>query len=598
MATTPHILDVYPAPGASGIPIGDQITVTFDQEMDETSINTGTFVLAAPDRSTTIGEGWNFPDTAGSEDEDMLSSPYYGGFVKGTISFSRVNSYGSPVEDSETDTTGDGTLWRTVALFTPSQPLSPNVQYTVLVAGDEDPTNQFDSGVRTRTVFDPVAVSVTGTGNISFSGGYTGSASKTYTVEIVTAGTVGNATYQWWDNSDPLTVYQGITSTGNRELDNGLLVSFDPDGTLASGDKWTVYCTPFISLLNTYKWTFTTGSGEILTPPSSSSASGIGDISATATSASTFSVSEVSPEGGKYGVSISQDPYQGEIITVTFTDTYAVDATTLVDAVDVRMEAANGDENLVPTTDLDFETTLSGSVLTITLDPGQLVQNAIVIVTLDKTIADTEGNTLGSEYITYFSTTYTPLYSSLRRIRFDLGNLIVDIQDETIMLAILEASILADSITFSTTITNSSFYQQAKREFVTCLAELKLLRALYVDGSLGDRVSKQLGDLSVSRSGVGSAIKDRMNEVQDCINYWRIVLESGGAVSPNTSLSPEYSVKGANADDAITVARQWEPTNGYGSYRSAANAKVSNYNSSSRRQYRTFRNKSSWRTED
>lgn len=595
MATTPNIVDVYPAPGASGIPIGDQITVTFDQEMDESSINTGTFVLAAPDRSTTIGEGWNFPDTVGSDDEDdLLSSPYYGGFVRGTISFSNIDVYGSPVSDDTKDTSGDGTLWRTVALFTPSQPLSPNVQYTVLVAGDEDPTNQFDSGVRTRTVFDPLAVSVSGTGSLSFSGGYTGTTNKTYTVEIVIGGATGTATYQWWDNSDPLTVYQGITTTGVRELNNGLLVSFDPDGTFVSGDKWTVVCIPFVSLLNTYKWTFTTGSGEILTPPSSSSASGIDSL---ATSTSTLSVSEVSPVGAKYGVSISEDPYQGEVITITFTDTYPVDATTLVDAVDVRMEAANGDENLVTTTDLDFETTLSGSTLTITLDPGQLVYNAIVIITLDKTIADTQGNTLGSEYITYFSTTYTPLYSSLRRIRFDLGNLISSVQDETIMLAILEASILADSITFSTTITNSSFYLQAKREYVTCLAELKLLRALYLDGSLGDRISKQLGDLSVSRSGVTGAIKDRMAEVQDCINYWRIVLESGGAVSPNTSLSPEYSVKGANADDAITVARQWEPTSGYGGYRSAANTKVSNYNSSSRKQYRTFRSKN-WRTED
>jgi len=596
MATTPHILDVYPAPGSSGIPIGDQVTVTFDQEMDHSSINTGTFVLAAPDRSTTIGEGWNFPDTAGSEDEDMLSSPYYGGFVKGTISFSRVNAYGSPVEDSETDTTGDGTLWRTVALFTPSQPLSPNVQYTVLVAGDEDPTNQFDSGVKTRTVFDPVAISVTGTGNISFSGGYTGSTSRTYTVEIVASGTVGNATYQWWDNSDPLTVYQGITTTGERELDNGLLVSFDPDGTLASGDKWTVHCVPFISLSNTYKWTFTTGSGELLAPPSSSSTSGIEELSSASTSA--FSVSEVNPEGAKYGVSISEDPYQGEVITVTFTSTSIVDAATLVDAVEVRMEAANGDVNLVPVTDLDFETTLLDNVLTITLDPGQLVQNSIVVVTLDKTIADTDGNMLGSDYVTYFSTTYTPLYSSLRRIRFDLGNFISGIQDETIMLAILEASIYTDAIKFATTISNSSFYMQAKREFTTCLAELKLLKGLSADVVSGDRMSKTLGDLSVSRTGTGNALKETMSDLQDCINYWRVVIESGGAVAPNTSLSPEYTVKGADASDAITVARQWEPTSGLGSYRSAANTKVSNYNSSSRKRYRTFRNKTTWRNRD
>jgi hypothetical protein len=204
MATTPNIIDVYPAPNSVGIVIGDQVKVTFDQEMDEASINSGTFVVAAPEKGIVFfGNATPF-DVPGLDDEEVLESPYYGGHVKGTISFSRIDASGAPVDDSAEDPTGAGNLWRTVAIFTPDQPFIPNKEYTVILAGDEDLDDGFDSGVTTRTVFDPVAVAVSGTGTPYFSGGYTGSNSRTYHVEITAGGQVGNATYQWWEENDPI----------------------------------------------------------------------------------------------------------------------------------------------------------------------------------------------------------------------------------------------------------------------------------------------------------------------------------------------------------------------------------------------------------
>jgi len=599
MATVPHIIDVYPAPGSTGIAIGDSITVEFDQEMDENSINSGTFVLIAPDTGVVFGAELNPFEEPGLDDQDILSSPYYGGFVKATISFSRVNASGGVVSDSEVDYDGEGDLWRTVAILTPSQPLSPNKQYSVLVAGDEDPTNQFDSGVRTRTVFDAEPVTVTGTGDLEFTGGYTGTVEKTYVLEITTIGATGTATYQWWDSVDPLTVFDGTTTTGLRELTNGLCVSFDPDGTFALGDRWQVVCVPFESLANTYRWSFYTGSGAVVTPTSTYSASGISELGASL-APDTFEVIDITPVGRKYGVAISEDPYVGESITIEFTTGDVIDETTLTNAISVRAEPANGDTLTISYTgDLDFTSSVSGNELTILLDPGQLYENNIVIITLDKDIANTDGTTLGTEYVSYFSTTYTPLYSGIRRIQLDLGPLATDIPEESIMLAILEASLYAQAITFSTTTYQQTFFYHARREFTTCMAEKQLVGALLSDGLALNKMYKKLGDLSVSRDGLKGQLRDNFKRLENCVNYWKIAVETGGEISPDASIKPGYSVKGDWAVDAITVSRQWEPMTAIGGNGiPAANTRVARTSDSSeRRQYRTFRTRS-WRSDD
>jgi hypothetical protein len=598
----PSIVDSYPASGSTGIPIGDKVTVTFDQEMDETSINSGTFILAAPDNGVFFGADLQPLQEPNLSPDDILSSPYYGGYVQGTVSFSRVDASGSVVSDSAVDYTGDGTLWRTVAIFTPSQPLSPNVKYTILLAGDEDPTNQFDSGVRTRTVYDAEEVAVTGTGGLSFTGGFTGDSSVTYHVEITGAGTTGVATYQWWRASDPLTVYDGITTTGDRELEDGVIVNFGADGTFVVGDQWKVVCVPYYLLPNTYRWEFFTGSGAVVTPPSESSASGITTLgSSTSGSTITFSVSEISPVGGEYGVAISTSAYTGEEIVVTFSDTYPIDGNTITDdSVLIESEPANGDDlTITAEGELDYTATIvNNNELHLTLDPGQLYNNNIVVITLDKDIADTQGNTLGSDYISYFSTPYTPLYSSLRRVQLDLGPLITDLREETIMFAILEASLYADAITFATTILNTNYFYHARREFVTCMAELTLVKALMGDASSSDKMYKKLGDLAISRDGAGSGLDNTRNRLEDCLGYWRIAVETGGNVAPDASVPPGTTVKGSTASDAISVSRSWEPTTRVGYRVPAANTNVSRTDSSARRRYRTFRRRSLWRRSD
>jgi len=267
---TPSIVDVYPANDAQGVVLGDQIRVLFDREMDETSINTGTFVVLGTENNYIFGPDFNPLDEPGIEDEGILNSPYVTGYVDGVIEFKRISLSGE--DEVETlDTTGDGLLYRTQATFVPSKPFAAGVRYTVFLAGDES-DDDYKTGCTTRTVFDTVT-DAEGSGSLEFIGGYTGTAAGGYGVEITTGGVVGTAEYVWWRKSDPLTVYPGVTTTGRRELEDGVWVVCDPDGTFQVGDRFTVECKVAETLENNYRWTFTTGSGSIVIPPSVSSTS-------------------------------------------------------------------------------------------------------------------------------------------------------------------------------------------------------------------------------------------------------------------------------------------------------------------------------------
>lgn len=553
MATTPTIISVYPANQSKGIVIGDKITVLFDQEIDEESINSGSLVLIGPTKDFIFGRDFTPLDEPGIEDEQILNSPYTGAYVEGTFSFRRISISGLEEVDIE-DTDGDGDLYRTEVIFTPSQPLHTGVSYTVLLAGDETPTDDYDVGIRTRSVFDTIETK-TGTGSIEFKGGFEGSTNKTYVIEITSEGITGEAEYIWWDTSDPLSTFPGITTTGRRQITQGVWVVCDPDGTFNVGDTFSVNCVPAIVLENNYSWTFETGSGSIITPPSTSSASGIEDISTegSISTGNTFGIVSTSPSSREYSIDIDRQD-----IIITFNE--ALDEDTIItDNFIVIADPVNGDEEIPHLGNLSFTLSTSTNVVTLRLDPDQLLENNIIKLTLGSGIKNLDGDSL-SEYSWYFTTTYNPLYTSIRRIRFDLGPLIASIPNETIMLAIFEASLYVDVISFMPTSPQAVTYLSfAKRELATCLAELMLISGSQGIGP-GDKMSKSLGDLSVSRGDGGYSANDKENELKDCIAKWEPVVQSGGEISPYTSLKPGHTVKGANAEDAIYVGRLWQPT--------------------------------------
>jgi hypothetical protein len=357
--SAPTIIDIYPANNAQGIPVGDKIVIVFDQEMDTDSINEGTFVVAAPDDDVLFTADLNPFEPPAFTQQDFLSSPYYGGRVKGEITFERRNLSGGIVDDSLLDETGDGTLWYTAAIFTPERPFSPNVQYTVLVAGDDDPDGEFDSGVLSRNVFDTSIEAGTNDG-CTFCGSYTSDGQDEYFIRITSAGDTGEAEYQWWKGSDELVVYEGRTSTGRRELENGVCVVFGSDSVHTINDKWKVVVKPYELMENNYQFSFYTGNGSIIIPPSTSSVTGIETL-ATSTE-SPLQIVSITPKN--YDTNLDIDTVN-EIVVVFNKD---LDPATITDeTVKVIAESVNGDPDIPAAGEIATVLTVNGNTLTIQL---------------------------------------------------------------------------------------------------------------------------------------------------------------------------------------------------------------------------------------
>jgi hypothetical protein len=552
MATTPNIDTVYPASGSVGIVTGDVVRVLFDQAMDETTINTGTFVVMGEEDNFIFGPDFTRNDEPGVEDDQLWNSPYAPGYVAGIITFRRIDASGSLVET--VDYSGDGTLYRTEAVFTPTKPFTPTSTYTVWLSGDEDLDDNFDTGVRTRTVFDTEEISVSGTGSLTFGGGYTGTIEDTISIEITVGGAPGQAEYIWWLGSDPLTTYAGITTTGRRLFSQGVWVECDADGSYTVGDTFQTALIPSILLSSNYSWSFTTGSGSIVEPPSEYSTTGI-EQTVSSSAGGSFTVSSISPENRSF----NNDESTLVDIAITFSSAPASGVNTT--NIQITAEPVNGDTLTIAYTDpLTYTLTQIGAVVTATLDAEQLYQNNIVKIEISDDVLDSEGNSL-TQYSSYFATIYSPIYTSIRRIRLDLGPLIATIPNDTIMLAIFEASLYVDAISFVTPGDSQAldFFNFARRELTTCLAELMLVQGSqgYVGG---DTMSKSLGDLAVSRGGASSSVGNKEDDLRECVARWTVVVESGGGITPDTSLKPGYSIKGATAEDAMAVARLWEST--------------------------------------
>jgi len=536
----PTIVSISPFSNSVGIPTNTKITVTFDQEIDSQRLLNGGILLEGPESSKAIGAGLLSLSPPQTDENDFLSSPGFDGLVPIRLELRRVDSSGNPVSYYDYgDTSGTGTRYRTQVVITPKIPLAALTQYTIYIIGDENLTDSYEFGLSTRTVFDPIKGPNLGDGDIDFFGGFTGTSRKRFFVEIITSGGVGVSTFEWWTSQDP-THRSAISSSNYILLEDEVRARFYTGKSYVDGDVFSVWCDVPEFMDGSYRSSFTTSSYEAETFPSPSTM--LGGSSFTSSSLTGFSVLSTHPANRSALISLST-------VAITVIFSADLDSTSITDSrVVVTTSSVDGSEDgSIPYLGILIKTlSISGSTLTITLDAEQLLYNNIVSVVLNSSISDKDSNTLGADYEFFFGTIYTPYFSTIRMVRLRLGRLGRSIPDETIALAIWDASTEAISLS-PFIIRDADSFARARREFTTCMATWILISGV----SSGTSSRKRLSDFDVSKSYGPGGISPK--DLEDCISKWQVVLEFGGA----RSAEPLIVVKGDTAIDEPIRGRLW-----------------------------------------
>ena len=203
------------------------------------------------------------------------------------------------------------------------------------------------------------------------------------------------------------------------------------------------------------------------------------------------------------------------------------------------------------TSRFSFEVSASGVITEL---PAQIYPNNIVQVTIAKEVEATDGSTLDEDYEFEFMTTITPAYTNVRKVRLEIGGFIAALEDDVVQQSILEGSLEADVLSFTSTgsIINNSLYTHARREYVTCLVSTMLLH------NLGTYMlqAKSLDNLSVKYDTSG--MQKMLSRLIDCLDKWEPQLLSGGGAK--AIRSPQYLVKGDLDPDRPNVSRMWQST--------------------------------------
>ncbi len=472
--------------------------------------------------------------------------------VQGTITTEKINN--STLDSySGYDYGGAGTLWRTKVIFTPTKRLSPNTVYRVYISGDEDNTDNLSTGIRARSVFDTVKGANIGTGDATFSGTYSGVAtSDTLVVSVYTAGNIGTARFTWYRNSAPLLVYGPFKITyGLIPIVDDVSISFE-DGSYEVGDTFSTVVKTGSIFSGNVTYPFTTGTGSIQTVPASTSTTITGTPTSSTATSTLFTISSTSPSNRATNISDTID--QDYSVVITFSDT--LDASTITDSsISVETEPVNGDVDTILSSGILPKTlTVDDNELTIVIGSGYILRNNVVTITIDDSVSSSSGTSLSDDYEFYFTSEYYPLYSSTRKIKLEYGAYIGEIPDDTINLAIFEASLAAENLTWNTsTTTTGDYYQWVRKEFTTCKAAETLLTNV-IGQSRGLR-SKSLGDFRVEYDA--RLLENGIDKALGCLDKWLASLQSRGAAVQ----TPSFVIKGAWDTDRPPVGRGWTPPN-------------------------------------
>jgi len=199
--------------------------------------------------------------------------------------------------------------------------------------------------------------------------------------------------------------------------------------------------------------------------------------------------------------------------------------------------------------DLDYVFSFSVVGAGVIASSTPLYANNRITVTLSSSIENTDETSLGTDYTFYFTTEYSPLFASYRQVQLRAGTYLTSVPDDTINLAIWEASKEANTLTFVSSTSNSSYYEYARNQFVICRAT-QILLGNYLDKS--GRISKKLGDFEIDMSAPG--IQKMFDKMQECVDKFLPIVESRGA----KYVEPEFVIKGELDADRPLVGRIWD----------------------------------------
>lgn len=196
-----------------------------------------------------------------------------------------------------------------------------------------------------------------------------------------------------------------------------------------------------------------------------------------------------------------------------------------------------------------FEVINSGSVVSYPVKGLQ--KNMLISVLLSKSISDVNGNSLNKDFLFSFTTEYSHLYSSVKKVKLEAGGILGQIPDDVINLAIFEASLEADIINFRKQTVNNELFLHARREYVTCVASLMLAQNILANG--GVIKSKALADFKVDYDI--NILSNLLNSLYDCKKKWEEQVQSGGGA--RAIKNPKMVIKGELDPDRPPVGRGW-----------------------------------------
>lgn len=194
-------------------------------------------------------------------------------------------------------------------------------------------------------------------------------------------------------------------------------------------------------------------------------------------------------------------------------------------------------DSVATTVDFNFEVLTRSRI-----ESATLTTNSCILITLDSSIADEDGTLLGVDEEIRFWTEFTPVYTSTSLVMAEVGGYLRGVDESSILLAIYQASLDADVLSFVTARPNSEYYQWVKRRWVTCMAS-RLVMTNLVSNMVK---KKQLADLTVEYDLSWGA---KIDDLQDCIDELTPILQAGGNISPGSSLPLSTTIKGLNHPD-------------------------------------------------